>query len=132
MLRDASRAMLRDRSDLDRGLVDRGEDPFDSAVWRLGAELGWTGLAVGEEHGGTGQGLAELVLVAEEWGRAVTPGPFLPTAVVARAVARGGTPDLRTEVLPPLADGAAAATWALAEPGRSWTPEDIRSTAVRD
>jgi alkylation response protein AidB-like acyl-CoA dehydrogenase len=132
MLREATRAMLRDRAPVDRSRVDVGADPFDAEVWRLGGELGWTGLAVDEELGGTGQGLVELVLVAEEWGRAAVSGPFLPTAVVAYAVSHGGTPALRAEVLPLLAEGGVAATWALAEPGRTTGPRDVATTARRE
>src|SRR5215468_8747343 len=49
------------------------------AFWRELAELGWLGLHVPEEHGGSGFGLPELVIVAEEMGRAVAPGPFVST-----------------------------------------------------
>ena len=129
MLREASRDMLADRVTIDRERVDAGADPFDADLWRLGCGLGWTGLAVPEPYGGTEQGLAELVLVSEELGRAAAAGPFVPSALVARAVARSGTAALRAQVLPALADGAAAATLALAEPGRSGLPEDIGTVA---
>ncbi len=45
-------------------------------------QLGWLGLHLPEEHGGSGYGLEELVVVVEELGRAVTPGPFVPTVIV--------------------------------------------------
>src|SRR5829696_2301550 len=130
MLRDASRDLLTDRAAVDvlRGQLET-EAEVDPALWRLAAELGWVGLLVPEEHGGSGQGLIELALVAEEIGRAVARGPFLPSAIVASAVARGAAPELQDEVLPVLAEGTAWATWAFAEPGLPWTVDGVRCTA---
>jgi alkylation response protein AidB-like acyl-CoA dehydrogenase len=101
-LREACRAMLAVSCppQLARSLASSGQD-VDGKLWQRGAELGWTGLAVPEEHGGAGQGLAELCLVAEELGRAVAAGPFADTALIAHALARAGRPEL----LPGLAAG---------------------------
>src|SRR6202034_507326 len=55
------------------------EVSFEPGYWRNGAELGWTAALVPEEHGGgsiSGAGLIDLVLVAEEMGRLVSPGPL--------------------------------------------------------
>src|SRR5690625_503627 len=51
------------------------------------AALGWRGRHVAEEHGGSGFGLAELVVVVEPLGRAVTPGPSVPTVTASAAIA---------------------------------------------
>ncbi len=67
---------------------------MDDKLWQRGAELGWTGLAVPEEHDGAGQGLVELCLVAEEIGRAAAPGAFTDSALTALALARLGRPEL--------------------------------------
>ena len=82
----------------------RAEDrlpPF----WSELAALGWLGLHVAEEYGGQGYGLAELAIVVEELGRAVAPGPFLPTVIAAAVIAEAGSDALRAELLPPLVDG---------------------------
>jgi alkylation response protein AidB-like acyl-CoA dehydrogenase len=130
MLREVSRDLLGDRSPVTqvRALLDTESDT-DPELWRLGAELGWPGLALPEEHGGSGQGLVELAIVAEELGRALARGPFLSSAVAGAAVARGGSAELRTEVLPQLADGSAWATWAFVEPSAPWTLDGISATA---
>ncbi len=101
-LREVSRDMLAARCPprLVRSLASSGRDT-DDTLWQRGAELGWTGLAVPEERGGAGQGLAELCLVAEEIGRAVAPGAVTDTALIGLALARLGQPDL----LPALAAG---------------------------
>ncbi|MFC8435294.1 acyl-CoA dehydrogenase family protein [Streptomyces sp. NPDC057253] len=131
MLRDVSRATLRDHSGPERTrvLLDADED-VDARLWKLGADLGWVGLAIPEEYDGAGQGLTELTLVAEELGRAVARGPFLTSALVALAVARGGSAELRAEVLPALAAGSARATWAFAEPAGQWSPRHLLTTAT--
>lgn len=87
---------------------------YDPAVWARGAELGWTSLLVPEEHGGgcfSEHGLADLVLVAEEMGRVVAPGPLVPVNVVAAAVAAHGSDEQRRQVLPGLLDGTRVAAW---------------------
>src|SRR3954466_1017488 len=57
--------------------ADEGLPPF----WQEIADLGWLGLHLPDEFGGSGYGLPELVVVVEELGRAVAPGPFVPTVV---------------------------------------------------
>ena len=70
-----------------RGLLGAARATLDAPTdtlppfWAELAELGWLGLHVGEEQGGSGFGLAELAVVLEELGRAVAPGPILPTVL---------------------------------------------------
>jgi alkylation response protein AidB-like acyl-CoA dehydrogenase len=59
------------------------EDGFGHALWKQFGELGLTGIAIPERHGGLGLGATEATLVLEEIGRNLTPSPFLTTAVVA-------------------------------------------------
>jgi alkylation response protein AidB-like acyl-CoA dehydrogenase len=134
MLREASRDLLTDRAPLSsvRARLDVHGEDVDPSLWSLAADLGWQGLTLPEEYDGAGQGLIELAIVAEEIGRALAAGPFLPTALVGGAVARTGSPSLRAEVLPALAAGSAWATWAFAEPGSAWTVAGIHTTASDD
>ena len=95
-----------------RRLLDaEGEDlpPF----WSDLAELGWLGLHLPENIGGQGYGLAELAIVLEELGRAVAPGPFLPTVLASAVVARAGSAEQRADLLPRLADGSTPAALAF-------------------
>jgi len=94
------------------------EQGFERDYWRRGAELGWTAMLVPDELGGgsvSGSGLLDLVLVAEEMGRLVSPGPLLPVNVVADALVRRGSPDQRDAFLPGLVTGETIATWAIDE-----------------
>ena len=87
---------------------------FDAGYWKRGAELGWTSMLVPEADGGgslSEHGLLDLVLVAEEMGRLVAPGPLVPVNVVASALARGGTAEQKAAVLPGLLSGEAVAAW---------------------
>ena len=91
-----------------RELLDAAEEhrpPF----WAELAELGWLGLHVDEQYGGSGYGLPELVVVIDELGRAVAPGPFVPTAVVSAVLSAAGTDEQKTRLLPGLIDGSVTA-----------------------
>ena len=87
-----------------RELLDADEEtrpPF----WRELADLGWLGLHVDEAFGGSGFGLPELVVVIDELGRAVAPGPFVPTAVVSAVLGAVGSAEQKARLLPGLIDG---------------------------
>ena len=73
--------------------------------WGDLASLGWLGLHLPEARGGSGFGLPELVVVVEELGRAVTPGPFVPTVIASAVIDEVGSDDLAARLLPGLADG---------------------------
>jgi alkylation response protein AidB-like acyl-CoA dehydrogenase len=104
---------------------------FDPAWWERGAALGWTSMLVPPALGGgsiSAHGLLDLVLVAEEMGRMVTPGPLVPVNVVASALGAGGTPDQQASVLAGLVEGTAVAAWCGVAPvdaapvaGGGWT-----------
>jgi alkylation response protein AidB-like acyl-CoA dehydrogenase len=95
-----------------RALLD-GADEGRPAFWDDLANLGWLGLHIPEEHGGSGFGLQELVVVVEELGKNLTPGPFVPTVVVSAVLAAGDDDSAKKEHLPGLATGATTAAFAL-------------------
>ncbi|MCW2667688.1 MAG: acyl-CoA dehydrogenase protein [Frankiales bacterium] len=92
---------------------------------RLAGALGVHGLAVPEEHGGSGAGWVEVALVAEEAGRCLYGGPYLSTAVLSVA-ALLASDDRRA--LPGVADGTTVAALAFVEQDRSW---DAGGTTMR-
>jgi alkylation response protein AidB-like acyl-CoA dehydrogenase len=69
----------------------------------------------------SGRPVSDLVIVAEEMGRVVAPGPFLPVNVVATAIAGEAGPELRSALLPGLLSGDLVAAWAVAEEGAVWS-----------
>jgi 3-oxochol-4-en-24-oyl-CoA dehydrogenase len=87
---------------------------YSSEIWSAGAELGWNGLAISEEYGGSGFGLPELAVVAEIAGWELCPGPFLPTVSASVVIDRYAPDAVRAELLPGLADGTTVAALGLA------------------
>jgi alkylation response protein AidB-like acyl-CoA dehydrogenase len=96
-------------------------------------ELGWFALLVPEHLGGgsvSGEGVRELASIAEERGRGLQPGPFVPMNVIADALARSGTADQQAGPLAAVVAGETIATWAVATPTGRWAPgESIRVSA---
>jgi len=107
-----------------RGLIE-GDDTYDPALWKKVAGLGWTALGIPEEYGGVGTFL-DLIVVLEEAGRALLPGPFFATMGLAvPALLESGTEAQKTEVLGAIASGDARATLALTEPPGRWDSSGI-------
>jgi alkylation response protein AidB-like acyl-CoA dehydrogenase len=117
---ETTRKFLGSQSDVTavRGLR-HDERGFSPAAWRQGCELGWSSLLVSEADGGgsvSGSGLADLALVAYEFGRHAAPGPLIATNVVASALSRGGSADHKRDLLPGILTGELVGSWAHAEP----------------
>lgn len=87
-----------------RALFDSPDEPMPE-FWRSAADLGWLGLHVPEEYGGSGYGLAELLVVTEEIGRSLAPGPFVPTVALSALLADRGSVDQARRWLGGLAEG---------------------------
>ena len=87
-LRDAVTSTLRAEAPMSyvRRMID-DERGFTDELWAKLADLGWLGLLVPEAHGGLGLGLVDLVVVQEEMGKALFPGPYLSSAVMATTAA---------------------------------------------
>jgi alkylation response protein AidB-like acyl-CoA dehydrogenase len=105
---------------------------FESDWWRRAAELGWTSLIVPEELGGgsvSGDGVADLALVAELAGKTVAPGPLHPVSTVLAGLVEA--PENHEETIESLVAGELVASWAVYEPGKSWSPLDATVTATR-
>jgi alkylation response protein AidB-like acyl-CoA dehydrogenase len=108
---------------------------FGREWWSRGAELGWTSMLVGEEFGGgsiSGDGLLDTVIIAEEMGRLVSPGPLLVTSAVLVGLAEASTRHEHAKIINALIAGEAVATWAIYEPGRGWEPDQPTVTASPD
>jgi len=107
------------------------EDGYDAALWKKIADLGWTALGIPEQYGGVGTFL-DLVVVLEEAGRALLPGPFFSTMGLAVPVLlEAGTEAQKKEVLGAIAQGSARATLAFTEPTGRWDPDGIALKATQ-
>lgn len=116
LLQTATRDYLEDHAQLgvNRAALESGE-PMSATLWKGAAEMGWLGAVIPEEHGGAGFGYLELVLIAEEIGRALAPIPFSTSAAAAEAVLLAGTSEQKGAHLGGFADGSRIGTLALAE-----------------
>src|SRR5271166_4870618 len=98
--------------------------------WHKLAEQGWLGIVYPEDDGGSGLGLVDLVLLMEEMGRAVMPGPYLATVLLGgAAITEAGTPAQRRQWLPQIAAGAAKAALAWTEPNLRWDAAGVTLAA---
>ena len=87
-----------------RALLEAPEEATPE-VWGDLADMGWLGLHLPEECGGSGFGIEELVVVVGELGRVVAPGPFVPSVIASAVIASAGDADLRARLLPGFASG---------------------------
>src|SRR4030081_196480 len=130
MLRRSARDFLAKEcsSKIVRKLME-SSDTWDEAFWKKLAGLGWTALGIPEEYGGVGTFL-DLVVVLEEAGRALMPGPFFTTMGLAvPALIEAGTEAQKKEVLGAIAQGTARATLALTEPSGRWDANAVTLSA---
>jgi alkylation response protein AidB-like acyl-CoA dehydrogenase len=86
-------------------------------LWRGMAELGWPGLLIPGEHGGSDGTLQDVILLVEELGYAAVPGPYVASAVAATSLALAANPAQRERMLPALASGDRITTVALGDAG---------------
>src|SRR6202012_3211647 len=96
---------------------------YDPSWFRKSAELGWFAMMVPEADGGgsgSGAGLLDAAIIAEQLGRFVQPGPFIPVNVAAAAIAAEGSAAQRATILPAVVSGEQVVTWAFADARGNW------------
>ena len=134
MLRDSARGLIGDKAPVShlRHLRDTKDAAgFSRDLWKTFSEMGFSGLLVPEEFGGSGLGCVEAGVVMEEIGRNLTPSPFLGTAVLAAsALSRSGSASQKAEHLPKIADGSLLAALAVDE-GSKHRPLMTKMQALR-
>lgn len=110
--------------------LEESELGYSPEIWKKMAGLGWQGLVMPEEYGGSGMTFFDLALLVEEMGRNILPGPFLSTVLCALAILEAGTEEQKREFLPKIAAGELILTLALTEPSASWKPQHISVQSV--
>ena len=104
---------------------------YDEALWAKMAEQGYTGIIFPEEYGGVGLGKVELILLMEEAGGALLPGPFFSTVALAGAALDAmATPEQKKRYLAPICSGEARSTVAILEDAASWNVADVRMASA--
>src|SRR6266403_200146 len=131
MLRETARKFLDDEctTQFVRRLMAT-EEAITPGFWGKLAEQGWLGILYPEEDGGSGLGFVDLVVLMEEIGRAVMPGPYPATVLLGgAAIAAAGSPAQRREWLPRIVAGEARTTLAVTEPNARWDAAGITLSA---
>lgn len=110
----------------------QSESGYDTEVWRELAALGWLGMGIPEEFGGSGLGVTELVSVIESMGRKMFGSPFLANTLAAELLGLAGGDALKRHWLPALAAGEKIGCVALGEGAGSWDLDDCTARAEAD
>lgn len=125
MLRGSARGFLDEKAPVSalRKLRDTNDETgFDRGLWREMAEMGWAGIIVEEEYGGSDFGFVGAGVLAEEMGRSLTASPFLSTSILAATALKKIAGDAhKQEHLPKIAAGEAVFALAVDE-GRKHVP----------
>ena len=128
MLRDAAKSWVQEKSPVTafRKMRDSGAElGYDAAAWNEMAEMGWAGVIVPEEYGGSNFGYLSLGLVLEELGRTLTASPLLSSGLAAAsALILGGSDAQKSEWLPKIAEGTAVGALAVDE-GAHHNPQKV-------
>lgn len=104
---------------------------FDPNLWGKLAKQGYTGITFAEQFGGVGLGIVELILLMEEAGRALLPGPFFSTVALAGSLLSSiASAEQKRKYLAPICQGEARATAAIVEAAGSWDAAETQMTAV--
>jgi alkylation response protein AidB-like acyl-CoA dehydrogenase len=112
-----------------RRLMDT-DTAHDAALWRKMADQGWTGMLIPEQYGGFGMGMVEMAATLEEMGRALLPGAFFNTVLMAGSLIQSaGSEGQKQKYLGPIARGEAVATVAFLEESGAMAPEALRMQA---
>src|SRR5215471_9171358 len=133
LLRSTARKFFENEcpSDVVRRLMETPEG-MSPALWTKLAEQGWTGLIYPEEFDGMGLGLVDLVVLMEEMGRAVVPGPYFSTLLLGGlALLEAGSDAQKKEWLPRIASGHKRVTLAWMEPSAILGPDGVTLSVTR-
>src|SRR5499427_9836585 len=127
MLKSAVRSFMEREAPTDVivGLQREGTDP-SPALWQKAAQLGWPGILIPPEYGGSGESLSTAAVLYEELGRGPMPGAFFSSGGLgALTVMEGATDEQRRQILPAVARGDRILSVAITEPNASWGPAGI-------
>jgi len=107
------------------------ETGYSKELWKQMAELGWAGILISEEYGGSDFGMVGMGGILEETGRCLVPSPLFSTALLgASLIELGGKADQKEDLLTKIAKGELTTAFALEE-GSRHTPYRISTTAEK-
>jgi alkylation response protein AidB-like acyl-CoA dehydrogenase len=111
--------------------MEADQSGYSPELWRKIAELGWHGLMIPADFGGSGLSFYDLCIVVEEAGRALLPGPFIPNQIAVGLLLEAGSGAQHKKYLPAIANGSQIHTYAFTESAGRWGADDIALKAQR-
>ena len=123
MQRDAPKEVVQRLQETDTGCTDE--------LWQKAADMGWLGIIIPEQYGGTGIDLTSAGVLYEVLGRGPLPGPYFSSGILGSLIVQeAGTEEQKKSTLAAVASGEQILTLALTEPGYSWEPGGVATTAI--
>ncbi len=111
--------------------LEEDEKGYSPELWRKMAELGWMGLVLPEQYNGMGMGFLDLIILLQEMGRNILPGPFFSTVVLGSLpILNAGTEEQKKEFLPKIAKGDTILTLAFTEPSVRYDAAGVQIKAA--
>ena len=131
MIQQSVERFVQENYDLTNRIKISSEDPgFSNEYWSSMAELGWLGLAFGEEDGGFGGNQIDTLVLMEQFGKGLVLEPFLANIVLGGgAIKRGASEALKQSIIPSLIEGNLQVTLAYAEEQSRFDLEDVATSA---
>jgi len=115
-LRQAARRFLDERCPITEvRRIMQTDSGYDETLWREIADLGWLGLTIPEEYGGSGLSWIDAIVVLEESGRSLFPSPLISTLLAGSVLEELGNEEQKRRWLPGIADGSIRGSVALFE-----------------
>ena len=134
LIQDSVRDFVRGACDRDVLLkLDRDPAAMRDKLWPQMAELGWTGMAIPEQYGGTGNSMTDVAVLFEELGTGPVPAPLFSSAVLcARVLLEAADENTRNAWLPRIASGERIFALALTDAQYGWSADSIHLVAQQD
>ncbi len=122
MRRDAPKEVIQALQETDTG--------YTEDLWRKVVEMGWLGIIIPEQYGGTGNPLTSAGVLFEALGTGPLPGPYFSSGILGSLIVlEAGTEEQKQRILPAIAEGEQILALALTEPAYSWEPGAVQTTA---
>src|SRR6185436_5995021 len=134
LIQDSARDFVRGACNRDVLLkLDRNPSAMKDGIWKQMCELGWTGMAIPEEYGGTGNSMTDVAVLFEELGTGPVPGPLFSSAVLcARILLEAADEKTKKALLPQIASGERVFALALTEAAYAWSADTVKLQARKE
>jgi acyl-CoA dehydrogenase len=112
--------------------IQQTERGFSDEMWSTAGELGWLGMLIPEQYGGSATELTDAAVLFEALGKGAVPGPFVSSALAAELINTLGSDEQKQDYLPRIATGAIICTLAMTEADYQWGSAGVRMSPQED